>query len=51
VLEKELLHSLPSDAETLSFFDLVQVPVEVASIDLSVFRGLLSGLLCEGQAK
>ena len=40
-----------SDEETLSFFDLVQVPVEVARIDLSVFRGLLSDLLDERRAK
>jgi hypothetical protein len=34
-----------TDEETLSFFDLVQVPVEIGKIDLSIFRDLLSGLL------
>ena len=36
-----------SDEETLSFFDLVQVPVEITKIDLSIFRDLLSRLLDE----
>ena len=34
-----------TDEETLSFFDLVQVPVEIGKIDLSIFRDLLSRLL------
>jgi hypothetical protein len=34
-----------TDEETLVFFDLVQVPVEIKKIDLSVFRGLLAKLL------
>ncbi len=34
-----------TDEETLSFFDLVQVPVEIRKIDLAIFRGLLSELL------
>jgi len=34
-----------TDEETLLFFDLVQVPVEIEKIDLSVFRNLLSRLL------
>jgi hypothetical protein len=36
-----------TDEETLLFFDLAQVPVEVRKIDLAVFRDLLSGLLDE----
>ncbi len=40
-----------SDEETLSFFDLIQVPVEVRKIDLSVFRGLLSDFLDEGRVE
>jgi hypothetical protein len=39
-----------SDEETLVFFDLVQVPLEVRKIDLSVFRDLLSRLLDETRA-
>ena len=34
-----------TDEETLLFFDLVQVPVEIKKIDLSVFRDLLAKLL------
>jgi hypothetical protein len=34
-----------TDEETLSFFDLVQVPVEIRKIDLSIFRDLLSEIL------
>ena len=34
-----------TDEETLSFFDLVQVPVETRKIDLAIFRELLSELL------
>jgi hypothetical protein len=34
-----------TDEETLVFFDLVQVPVEIKKIDLSVFRNLLARLL------
>jgi hypothetical protein len=34
-----------TDEETLLFFDLIQVPVEIEKIDLSVFRDLLSKLL------
>jgi hypothetical protein len=34
-----------SDEEVLEFFDLVQVPVEVQSLDLSCFRECISGLL------
>ncbi len=34
-----------TDEETLSFFDLVQVPLETRKIDLALFRGLLSELL------
>jgi hypothetical protein len=34
-----------TDEETLVFFDLVQVPVEIKKIDLSVFRDLLAKLL------
>jgi hypothetical protein len=34
-----------TDEETLLFFDLVQVPLEVRRIDLSVFRELLAELL------
>lgn len=30
-----------TDEETLSFFDLVQVPVEIRKIDLAIFRDLL----------
>ena len=38
-----------SDEETLLFFDLVQVPLEVRRIDLSLFRELLAELLGERQ--
>ena len=38
-----------SDEETLLFFDLVQVPLEVRKIDLSVLRKLLMELLGERQ--
>ena len=34
-----------TDEETLLFFDLVEVPLEVRSIDLSAFRDLLAKLL------
>lgn len=36
-----------TDEETLWVFDLVQVPVEITKIDLSIFRDLLSRLLDE----
>ncbi len=36
-----------TDEETLWFFDLIQVPVEIRKIDLAAFRDLLSGLLDE----
>ncbi len=39
-----------TDEETLWFFDLVQVPLEVRKIDLAAFRDLLSGLLDETRA-
>jgi hypothetical protein len=39
-----------TDEETLWFFDLAQVPLEVRKIDLSVFRDLLSRLLDETRA-
>ncbi|HME46301.1 MAG TPA: DUF1638 domain-containing protein, partial [Syntrophorhabdales bacterium] len=38
-----------TDEETLLFFDLVQVPLEVRRIDLSVFRELLTELLGQRQ--
>ena len=38
-----------TDEETLVFFDLVQVPLEVRKIDLSVVRKLLAELLGERQ--
>jgi hypothetical protein len=38
-----------SDEETLLFFDLVQVPLEVRKIDLAVLRKLLAELLGERQ--
>ena len=38
-----------TDEETLVFFDLVQVPLEIRKIDLSVLRKLLAELLGERQ--
>jgi len=39
-----------TDEETLWFFDLVQVPLEIRKVDLSILRDLLSRLLGETQA-
>jgi hypothetical protein len=39
-----------TDEEILWFFDLVQVPLEIKKIDLSILRDLLSRLLGETPA-
>lgn len=39
------------DEEILSFYDLVQVPVEVEPVDLSYFRGLIAQLFADAVKK